>query len=158
MIEEATANPQMKNSIIFVRHLWYNYFRKIKKNKNIRLLPDLPYHDTKKQDHPDHWGSGPYALLVAAEMSYEYIYMIGFDLYSQNQTVNNIYKGTVNYSEENSPPVNPSFWIHQIGKIIQIYKNKKFIIFNADTWSIPTNWNNNNVICRNIQQFSVDIK
>jgi hypothetical protein len=158
MAEEATLNPQMKDSKIYVRQLWYHYFRKIKKNKNINLLPNLPYHGTKKIDHPDHWGSGPYALLIAAESEYQKIFMLGFDLYPQNQKINNIYKGTAHYSDENSAPIDPAFWIYQIEKIFQIYKQKKFVIFNDDFWKLPNSWNRTNVEFKNINRFDLDIK
>ena len=158
MAEEAILNNRLRNSKIYVRQLWYHYFRKIRKSKNIILLPELPYQGKKKQDHPDHWGSGPYALLIAANSVYQNIYMIGFDLYSQNHTVNNVYKGTDNYQKENDSPINPSFWIYQIEKIFQIYKTKKFIIFNEDRWNVPKSWIKPNVEYRNIQLFNLDIK
>jgi hypothetical protein len=158
MVEEATANNRLKNSKIYVRELWYHFFKKIRKNKNIEILPELPYQGEKKQDHPDHWGSGPYSLLIAAKSEYQTIYMIGFDLYSQNNNINNIYKGTNNYQKENDPPTDPSFWIYQIEKIFQIYKTKKFVIFNDDRWILPESWVKSNVEYRNIRLLDVDIK
>jgi hypothetical protein len=158
MVEESTNNPLTKDCTIYVRNLWYHYFRKIKKNKNIKCFPDIPYQGEKKSDHPDHWGSGSYALLIAAQSSYKTIYLIGFDLYSSGKTVNNLYKGTRNYDIGSSSPVDPSFWIYQIGKIFQIYKGKKFIIVNDQTWKFPESWIKPNVDYRNIQLLNLDIK
>jgi hypothetical protein len=158
MVEEAIKNPNTQSSKIYVREKWYHYFRKIKKNKNIFQLPNIPYQGEKKPDHPDHWGSGPYALLIAAESDHEIIKLIGFDLYSQNQTVNNIYKDTENYSRKKDPSVDPSFWIYQIEKIFNIYGNKKFLIFNNEYWKLPPSWIRPNVEFKNINGFDLDIK
>jgi hypothetical protein len=157
MVQEATDNPLTKNCTIYVRNLWYGYFRKIKKNKNITRLPDLPYHGTNKKDHPDHWGSGPYAILIAAQSSYKNIYMLGFDLFSNAHTVNNFYKGTKNYNKETDKPVDPSFWIYQISKIFQFYKEKNFIIINEADWQLPIEWTKNNVKTENIRAQLLDL-
>jgi len=144
MAAEATENPSNKDTLIYVRTHWFHYFRKIQKNKNIRPLPDLPYKGELKRDHPDHWGSGGYAVLLAAVLGFHEIELIGFDLYPIGHTVNNIYKGTDNYSRPESQPVDPSYWIYQIG---QVFTNTdiKFVIRNHQHWQIPKEWQKNNV-------------
>ncbi len=150
MVDEAVQNPNTNNCKIFVRNLWYHYFRKIRKNKNILCLPELPYFDKNKSDHSDHWGSGPYAVLLAAQSEFQNVYLLGFDLYSRNSKVNNIYKNTKNYSNDNSNPIDYSFWVHQIGKVFHLYKDKKFVVLNRETWQLPALWNKHNVEYRNI--------
>lgn len=158
MADEAVNNSKLKFSKIYVRNSWYHYFRKIRKNKNIINLPNLPYTGTKKQDYPDQWGSGPYAILIAAQTKYQNIYMLGFDLYSYNSKVNNIYKNSNNYDSKDSKSVDPCFWIYQIEKIFQIYKNKNFILINSADWKMPVLWKKENVEYRNITEFCLDIK
>ncbi len=145
MAEEATNNLEIADTQIYVRSKWFHYFRKIKKNKNIRELPLLPYNGTTKKDDPEHWGSGGYAVLLAAALDFKDIEMIGFDLYPINDKVNNIYKDTENYSKSNSQPVDPSYWIYQIGKVFSHYPECSFTIRNNQSWSMPLEWQKNNV-------------
>lgn len=146
MGEEAILSETTKNSKIYVRPDWFNYFRKIKKDKRINQVPELPYQGKTKADDPIHWGSGPYAVLVAANLEHvETILMVGFDLYSTNEKLNNIYKGTPNYGDKNSKPVDPSFWVYQIGKVFEHFPNKSFIVFNNEKWKNPPFWKRPNV-------------
>lgn len=145
MAAEATENPQTKNTLIYVRPSWFHFFRKIQKNKNIRTVPKLPFKGELKRDDPDHWGSGCYAVLLAASLNFKEIEMIGFDLYPIDHLVNNIYKNTENYSKSNSQPVDPSYWIYQIGKVFSYYPLTRFIIKNKDNWVMPEEWRKNNV-------------
>ena len=85
MVEEAVKNPKNINSKIYTRDRYYKQFRKIEKNKNIFLLPSLPYSDKGKVNDPDHWGSGPYAVLLSANLIQDEIFIIGFDLYGQKR-------------------------------------------------------------------------
>lgn len=137
MVEES-VHSSVKN--IYTRLRNYRDFRKIHKYKQVNLLPDLPYQGSNKQDHPDNWNSGPYALLLAAKLGYSKILSIGFDLYGKEGFVNNIYKDTRNYSDSNSKAVDPDFWIYQIKKIMRCYPDKHFYFFNDADWPIPESW------------------
>lgn len=145
MAEESTNNINNKNTIIYVRHHWFHYFRKILKNKNIKVLPELPYKGETKKDDPEHWGSGPFAVLLAASLGFDEIEMIGFDLYPIDESVNNIYKGTQNYSRAGSQAVDPSYWIYQIAQVFHFYPNIRFVLRNNGAWKIPQEWQKNNV-------------
>lgn len=145
MAAESTDNPQTKNTQIYVRTDWFHFFRKIKKNKNIRTVPDLPYTGNIKIDDPINWGSGGYAVLLAATLDFKEIELIGFDLYPAGNSVNNIYKGTPNYSKEGSQAVDPSYWVYQIAKVFQHYPDIKFTIRNRQSWIMPVEWQKNNV-------------
>ena len=96
MADEAVNNPNTKHTEIYVRDHWHHYFRKIRKNKNINLLPKVPTKGDTKVNQAEHWGSGAYAVLLAAELGYDLITLVGYDLYAVDHTVNNIYKDTVN--------------------------------------------------------------
>lgn len=145
MGEEATNNEQSKDTLIYVRDDWFHYFRKIKKNKNIRVMPALPYTGELKQDRPEHWGSGCYAVLVAAELGSKEVTLLGFDLYGVNNRVNNVYKDTKNYSAKDSQAVDPSYWIYQIAKVFTHFPETKFIIKNKSDWQLPKEWKKLNV-------------
>ncbi len=145
MIAEATENPLTKDTLIYVRDNWFHFFRKIQKNKNINHLPKLPYKGETKKDDPEHWGSGGYAVLLAAELGFDEIEILGFDLYPTNTTVNNIYKGTQNYARVDAQPVDYSYWVYQISQIFRYYPDTKFIIKNKIYWKLPAEWQKNNV-------------
>lgn len=145
MADEAVENLNNSDTLIYVRPSWFHYFRKIRKYKNIRILPDLDYRGEYKKDHPDHWGSGGYAVLLAAVLQYTQIELLGFDLYAQNLTVNNIYKGTKNYAKANSQPVDNAYWIYQINRVFVHHPDQKFIIRNHRDWQMPQEWQKNNV-------------
>lgn len=152
MAAEATENILTKESTIYVREDWFHYFRKIKKNKNIQQLPKLPYNGNLKADKPNNWGSGTYALLIAAT-NYNKIFLLGFDLWSKSNLVNNVYKNTANYSKKETVAVDPSFWIHQISKVFLLHPNKEFVIINNGNWKMPDEWKLQNVSFMNLSDF-----
>jgi hypothetical protein len=145
MVREALENPATANTVIHVREGWHHYFRKIEKNKNVKLLPDLPYQGSLRPDNPIHWGSGPYAVLVAAQLNLPVVSLVGFDLYGRQDVVNNMYKGTNNYSHPTSSAVDPSYWIYQIGKLFSLFPHIQFNIINTEGWKMPTEWQHDNV-------------
>lgn len=151
MVKEALKNPLIKN--IYTRDKYYQEHRKIAKHKNVLRLPPLPYQGYQKVDDPLHWGSGPYAVLLAAELNTKYIDLIGFDLYGNNDKVNNVYKGTENYSRSDYQAVDPSYWIMQIKQVFKKFPNKKFTLFNYPDWVLPRDWHYTNISFENIFQY-----
>ena len=152
MVEEAVNNPNTVNTEIYVREDWFKYYRKIQKLKNIKQVPALPYQGEAKRDQPEHWGSGGYAVLVAAELEFEDITLIGFDLYSKNNKVNNVYKGTNNYAAPDSHSVDYNYWVYQISKVFQLYPSTQFTVLNESDWVFPKEWQRPNVQFKNIEQ------
>lgn len=157
MAEEAVNNKSIGNTQIYVREKNYHYFRKIRKNKNIRTLPELPYRGDLKADKPDHWGSGPYAVLLSTTLA-DKIFLVGFDLYGINDKVNNVYKDTANYSKQYASSVDYSYWVYQISKVIKYNPNKQFIVCNEKDWMMPNEWTYNNVSFKNFDEIFLDNK
>jgi hypothetical protein len=143
MVREALENPLTDNCEIHVRENWHQYFRKILKNKNVKHLPELPYQGTLRPDNHIHWGSGPYAVLIAASLA-DTVYLVGFDLYGHQSQVNNIYKDTENYQGSHTAAVDPSYWIYQIAKIFDCFPEKQFIVVNQELWNLPAEWQKSN--------------
>lgn len=156
MADEAVNNPKTNSTSIYVRESWFHYFRKILKNKNIKSLPSIPFVGELKKDQPDHWGSGCYAVLLAAHLQFKEIHLLGFDLYSTNNKVNNVYKGTQNYSKSESQSVDYTYWVHQIAQVFRHYPHSKFIVLNSAGWLMPEDWKLSNVKFKNIEQLTVD--
>ena len=138
MVREAQNNLNSKKTIIYTRKEWITFF------SDVQELPELPYQGSLRIDNPFHWNSGPYAVLLAA-MHSDNVTLIGFDLWSNNNKVNNIYKDTANYSSSNSNAVDPNYWLHQIKKVFECFPNKNFTILNTANWKMPTEWQKSNV-------------
>lgn len=147
MLCEAVNAQYHKNTKVYTRK---NLFVQHSFEKNIKIVPNLPYVGSKRPDNPVHWGSGPYAVLLAATLATDDIHLLGFDLYSTDNKVNNIYKDTVNYDFAHKSAVDPRYWIYQIGKVFQHFANSNFIIHQEDHWQLPQSWNHFNVTVDNI--------
>jgi hypothetical protein len=145
MVNEAIANPNISDTLIYVRESWYHFFRKVLKNKRIQHLPPVPQTGNSKRDHPDHWGSGCYAILLAAHLGFEEITLVGFDLYPTRDRVNNVYKDTPNYAKADAQAVDYSYWLYQTSVVFNFYPNIQFNIVNQPSWPMPTEWQKNNV-------------
>ena len=142
MLREAVNNLYNKDAKVYTRK---NLFVQYRLEKNIRMVPDLPYAGSERPDDPIHWGSGPYAVLLAAKLATDNIHLLGFDLYSKDDKVNNIYKDTANYSLAHKSAVDPRYWIYQIGKVFECYPKIQFTIYQEPGWELPKAWNYSNV-------------
>ena len=146
MVQQAIDANVNEASIVYTRSDWIDVYRN---NQKIRTVPQLPYRGTERHDEPFQWGSGPYAVLLGAKLSKE-VSLIGFDLHSTTNTVNNIYKDTKGYDAGTKRAVDPRYWIHQIAKVFEYYPKRKFTIYQTADWTLPNNWNLKNVSVDNI--------
>jgi hypothetical protein len=154
MIREAVLNPNTAETCIYVREHGYQFFRKVQKRKNIIRVPNIPNPQLIRVDNPRNWGSGTYAHLIASQLNeVKTIYMLGFDLYSPNQFVNNLYKNTKNYSNSNGHAIDPSYWIWQSAKVFKIYSHIRYCVVNRSSWSLPKEWQLDNVEKINYEDF-----
>jgi hypothetical protein len=71
-------------------------------------------------------GSSSAWIACNNEKNLQEVYMIGHDLYSTENTLNNIYKGTKNYAVPENTPMNPKGWINQWATVMREYPNVKF--------------------------------
>lgn len=139
MVQEALASKIQ--SKIYTRADWTPMF-----NGTVRTVPPLPYNGSERWDEPFQWGSGPYAVLIAAMYTKEkQVKLLGFDLWSQTKSVNNVYKDTPNYEKSNYRAVDPRYWIHQIGMVFKCFPKIKFNIYQDPKWELPKSWNYSNV-------------
>ena len=134
---------------VYTRKYWNNMFNGVKNvkpfnedNPQIKYFPELPYKGNKREDEPFQWGTGPYAALLAAMSGSKDLYFLGFDLYGldNHSKHNNVYKDTVNYESKNYRAVGPEYWIHQLGKIFQIYNSTSFTFVLNDDWKRCPEW------------------
>jgi len=143
MVQEAiSAGVNTRGTFIHTRHNWCPHFKTLR----VREVPELPYVGSDRPDDPFHWGSGPYAVLLAAKLSKKStVDLIGFDLHSKTEKVNNIYKSTANYDDASKRAVDPRYWIYQIGKVFECFPKVTFNIYQEPNWELPKAWNYPNV-------------
>ncbi len=142
MVTEILSNPAYTTTPIHTRPDWIQEF---KQYPNVHLVPKLPYESKKRVDDPWHWGSGPFAVLLAASKNFDTVNLLGFDLYGVESKVNNMYKGTKNYIESDKHAIDFSYWVHQIAKVFEHYPTTNFKIWNTADWIMPKEWNSKNL-------------
>lgn len=152
MVEEALNAGANIDSLIYTRSEWYSRYHGF---LHVRELPGLPYKGSERWDEPFQWGSGPYAVFLAARYARErYVNLLGFDLYSKTKTINNVYKGTPNYDDVDKKAIDPRYWIHQIGMVFNCFPKIQFTIYQEPDWELPKAWNYPNVTIDKISNIS----
>mgnify|MGYP001149937060 CR=1 FL=1 len=151
MQEVLSAGVNTQGTLVYTRPDWYKSFQ----TSRVRKVPELPYKGEQRWDEPFQWGSGPYAVLVASMFAKErYVNLIGFDLHSKTKTVNNMYKNTPNYDNDDKRAVDPRYWIHQIGMVFNCFPKINYTIYQETDWKLPKAWNYPNVSVDTISSLS----
>jgi hypothetical protein len=133
---------------IYTRQDWINSYTS---NKNVTTVPKLLEDGTKRWDEPFQWGSGPYAVLLSAKLCKgPTVRLVGFDLHSATNTVNNLYKDTSNYDSADKNAVDPKYWVHQISKVFEWFPQLHFKIYQKEDWILPNSWQKDNVSLDNL--------
>ena len=96
-------------------------------NDNTHTLKDLG-------DRDRGWACGASSGYVALKQNkdLETLYMVGHDLVSNTDTVNNMYKSTQNYADEKNKPIPAVNWINQWQELMNQFPKVKFIKVNPD--------------------------
>jgi hypothetical protein len=150
MVYEALKNPNSPNTKIYTRSQWREEFTAY---PNVFTIDQLPYQGINREDDIWHWGSGPLALLLACQLDFDCISVVGFDLHGNNSHVNNVYKGTENYLKIGSAAVDPSYWIYQVSMVFKHHPTKYFMVYNNADWSLPDSWKLANVEFKTLDKF-----
>jgi len=66
--------------------------------------------------------------------------MLGYDLYGFDGKINNVYKGSNNYSAADSKAVNYDIWVEQCSIIFEKYPNIQFVQIQNESWEPPNKW------------------
>ena len=101
---------------------------KLKMEKDVGIwITYVNENDNIKDVGNPNLSTGNMALLLAChEQDAEDIYMLGFDLSTYSESLNNIYKGTDNYLPAEAKGFNPVNWMNQMSEIFDKYKSKNF--------------------------------
>lgn len=141
MVLEAIAEADMHDTTIYTRPEYLHM------HPMLKPLPTLPYVSELRQDQPMHWGSGPFAVLLATQLNCHSgsIQLMGFDLYGLGEYVNNVYKDSNGYNRSSDRAVDPRYWIHQLGKIFELHAKTLFQMYVPDNFVRPKDWNHANL-------------
>ena len=152
MVQEA---KKVFNNPIYTRSEW-------NQNQGCVVYPLLPYKGDKREDDPLHWNSGPHAINIATKSSRagwmgqraNLIFLIGFDLTQPDQKViNNVYKGTENYNDIDSKPVDPKYWHYQFAKLYETNPKCSFVWIVPNKIKTPGQWTHKNFFREPIKNF-----
>jgi len=107
-----------------------------------RPWQEYDYQNNWSRKIPVNWGysSGNVALTLACYEKFSYIYLIGHDLISDTQKVNNIYVDTDNYKTSSMPATFHGNWVEQIRKIMVNFPLYNFARVGALNNFVPESW------------------
>ena len=110
--------------------------------------------DVNPIDFPVGWSTGNTALHLACQQGEKEIYILGFDLSSYDEPLNNIYKGTDNYLPSDARGFNPVNWKNQMQTVFKEFEDIKFFWVDAKEEFV----NENNVIYTTKEKFCDEFK
>ena len=108
-------------------------------DNNITLLKDIMsdyYPGWEGERGPDDpgWSSGATAMYIGCKIEKpKTCYLLGMDMYSTTDFINNLYKETHGYLSADEGAVTPQNWVIQMGRVMVKYKDINFIKVNPDT-------------------------
>jgi len=77
-------------------------------------------------DFPVGWSAGNTAMHLACQQGATEIYILGFDLSSYDEPLNNLYKGTDNYLPSDAKGFNSTNWMNQMQTVFREFEDVKF--------------------------------
>jgi hypothetical protein len=107
-------------------------------DNNITLLSDIMsdyYPNWEGEGGPKDpgWSSGATAMYIACKVEKpKKCYLIGMDMYSTTDFINNLYKGTNGYLSDTENSVTPQNWVIQMGRVMVRYQDIEFIKVNPE--------------------------
>lgn len=110
--------------------------------KNNRFFTRRPLPDSGALKLPNEYrgmSSGPNALAQACLDGHTTLYLIGFDLGSNDGQFNNLYADTQFYKKITDPPTFGGNWIKQIRQITEQYSTRSFFrVVGKESTHVPT--------------------
>jgi hypothetical protein len=90
-------------------------------------------------DFPIGWSTGNTAIHLACQSGATEIYILGFDLSSYDEPLNNLYKGTDNYLPSDAKGFNSVNWKNQMQTVFREFKDVQFSWVDAKEQFIQEN-------------------
>ena len=112
-------------------------------------------------DFPRGWSTGNTALHLACQAEPKEVYILGFDLSSYDEPLNNLYKGTLNYLPADTKGFNSQNWFNQMFTIFKEFKEITFYLIdpiNFPLWQYNANSAMPNVISMTKENLCEELK
>ena len=93
-------------------------------------------------DFPVDWSAGNTAIHLACQHGAKEIYILGFDLSSYDEPLNNLYKGTDNYLSSDAKGFNSNNWRNQMQTVFREFPDIEFYWVDATEHSHLSEENN----------------
>ena len=90
-------------------------------------------------DFPIGWSAGNTALHLACQQGATEVYIMGFDLSSYDEPLNNLYKGTDNYLPSDAKGFNSTNWMNQMQAVFREFRDITFCWIDAKEEFIQEN-------------------
>jgi hypothetical protein len=90
-------------------------------------------------DFPIGWAAGNTALHLACQQGATEVYIMGFDLSSYDEPLNNLYKGTDNYLPSDAKGFNSTNWMNQMQAVFREFGDITFCWIDAKEEFIQEN-------------------
>ena len=88
--------------------------------------------DNAGPDDPG-WSSGATAMYISCKVEKpKTCYLLGMDMYSTTDFINNLYKETHGYVSSDESAITPQNWVIQMGRVMVKYQDIQFIKVNPD--------------------------
>jgi hypothetical protein len=114
---------------------------RMKMEKDVGIWITYVYEDDNINtiDFPIGWSTGNTAIHLACQSGATEIYILGFDLSSYDEPLNNIYKGTDNYLPSDAKGFNSVNWKNQMQTVFREFKDVQFSWVDAKEQFIQEN-------------------
>jgi len=138
--DPVTVNEKIETAIKMHPHLDMKDLRaKMEKDVGVWITYVEEDDNINNIDFPIGWSAGNTALYLACQSGAEEVYILGFDLSSYDEPLNNIYKGTDNYLSSDAKGFNSVNWKDQMQTVFREFKDVKFYWVDARDDSIQEN-------------------
>jgi hypothetical protein len=143
--DPTTLNEKIEAAIKQFPHLDMEDL-KLKLSKDVGVwITYVKDSDTIKNiEFPKRWAAGSTAIHLACQEGAKELYMLGFDLSSQNKLINNIYKGTDYYYPEHTKGFNPVNWMNELKTVFGEFPDTQFYWVDW-AYDTPPCYNHSNV-------------
>jgi len=114
---------------------------RMKMEKDVGIWITYVYEDDNINniDYPRGWSAGNTAMHLACQSGATEIYILGFDLSSYDEPLNNLYKGTDNYLPSDAKGFNSLNWQNQMQTVFREFKDVEFYWVDAKKEFIQKN-------------------
>ena len=99
---------------------------KMEKDVGVWITYVEPNDDVVPIQYPTGWSTGCTAMHLACQAGAEEIFILGHDLSSYDEELNNLYKGTDNYLSATARGFNSTNWMNQMAAVFNEFSDTEF--------------------------------